>query len=150
MKSEAEKLQLSEEIIVKIEAQVEAKVKQGMIEITKEIRANYQSNNDDARCNELEIQLRQELTVMAKRLNQGALYEIKAGLPNMPEEPVALAGSELGVKEVKAYENEMSEYQRKLDNVRKINAVNELIVEVSNAMIENQNILLLDYDKLKD
>lgn len=150
LKSDAEKLELNQEIINGIEIQVEAKVKEGMKAIAKELRQTYENNDDKSRCNELEIQIRQELIVIAKRLNQGALYEVKAGLPDKPEEPEPEADGKVDAKKQEEYAALFEKYNQKLQSAQKINYVNELIIEVSDGMIENQNMLLLDYESIKD
>ena len=86
LKRDAEKNELGADIADLITKKIETKIKSGMIEIAKEIRNKFQSNNDNGRCNELEIQLRMELVHIAKRINQGAAYEIRAGLPIKPKE----------------------------------------------------------------
>jgi hypothetical protein len=150
LKSDAEKLGMDEQVVQLINKQVEAKIKEGMTEIAKEMRDKFKDNKDDARCNELEIQIRQELFTMAKRINQGAIYEVKAAIPEKPEEAALSQDAELTKKVVSEYQIELEKYEKKLEYATKINKVNDLILEMSESLIEQDHLLLIDYDNLKD
>jgi len=80
------KHQLPAEISEMVEKEIQKKLASGIDELAKEIR-NRHDNKDDNRANELEIQLRQGLSYLAKRIGEGAQVEINVSLPDIPHEP---------------------------------------------------------------
>lgn len=142
MKAEAEEKKLSAKAIEVLEQEIETKIKTGMHEIAKEIREKFQKNDDKSRCNELEIGIRQELINLAKRINQGAVYEVRAGLP---EEPDAVAEGQDGFDE---YLVNLENYQNKLKISNEINERSNEIIKICNGTNSEETLLLTDYDKL--
>lgn len=119
LKRDAEKNELGADIATLIEQKIDAKLKSGMMEIAENVREKFQKNEDNARCNELEIQLRMELAHIAKRINQGAAYEIRAGIPNKPKK---LAEEEKeDPKAMLKYEEAMHEFEEKNNIAQEIN-----------------------------
>lgn len=147
LKRDADKIELGPEFTVLINQRIDEKLKAGMMEIAKEVRQKFQNNTDEERCNELETQLRMELVHIAKRINQGAAYEIRAGLPDKPkvlaenlkEDPQA------GIEHADA----MQIYEEK----NKIAAeINDAGLRLSTAIEElsGETQLLTDYEKLTE
>ena len=72
---------LPDDVIPKIEARVLQNITTGVSELAHDLRAKFQNNNDDARCNELETQLKIELLHLVRKINGGAVLELRLGAP---------------------------------------------------------------------
>jgi len=71
-----------------IEEEIDKRVKAEISKIAADIKKDHSKRRDQARMNELEIQLRQSLIYLAKRLNQGMRVEVNLAIPDDPETPV--------------------------------------------------------------
>ena len=145
LKRDAEKNELGADFAELITNKIDAKIKNGMIEIAKEIRGQFQSNKDTGRCNELEIQLRMELVHIARRINQGAAYEIRAGLPTKPKELTEPEKTNQEALVKHAEETRAFEEKRRIAN-----DTNSAGLRVATAIeeIKGETQLLTDYEKL--
>jgi hypothetical protein len=146
LRRETEKQVLGKEIVAIFNNLIDEKLKIGMVEIAKEIRSRFQKNTDEQRCNELETQLRMELVHVAKRINQGAAYEVRAGLPIKPK-PLT-AGEETDVK-VKEHQEAMKAYEEKQKIANAINTDGENFA-ASIEELSGETQLLTDYAKLTE
>lgn len=145
LKREAEKNELGADVADLITKKIEAKLKNGMIEIAKEIRNQFQSNKDSGRCNELEIQLRMELAHIAQRINQGAAYEIRAGLPKRPKE---LTETEKVNQEALVKHTEESRVFEEKSKLARDTNLAGLRIATAIEEIKGETQLLTDYAKL--
>ena len=113
--------------------------------VAKEVRQKFQKNTDDERCNELETQLRMELVHIAKRINQGAAYEIRAGIPEKPKDLAENLKDDpqAGI----AHGEAMQTYEEKNLIAKEINDAG---LRLSSAIEElsGETQLLTDYEKL--
>lgn len=147
LKREIEKNNLGEEMVALINQKIDEKLKAGMVEIAKEIRQKFQDNKEDGRCNELETQLRMELVHLAKRINQGAAYEVRAGLPIKPKQ-LAEEDSE-NEQAILEHSVAMREFEEKNRIATEINIAGS---ELANSIEEltGETHLLTDYGKLTE
>ena len=72
---------MPQQIIDMIETEIERRVAKSMKDLAVELRQVHAKIDDDARLNEIEIQLGQGLHHLAVRLNQGTQVEINRGGP---------------------------------------------------------------------
>lgn len=147
LKQDADKNGLGPEFAELIDKKIDDKLKSGMMEIAKEVRAKVQVNKDEERCNELETQLRLELVHIAKRMNQGAAYEIRAGLPVKPKDLAE------GQKEDQAAVTKYTEAMQVFEEKNTIaNEINSAGLRLSSAIEElsGETQLLTDYAKLTE
>ena len=117
-------------------------------------RKKFQKNDDDQRANELETQIRQELILIAKRLDQGAIYEVKAGIPNKPEEPeepIETTPQSLVDFEnrKKTYQEELNKYESNMKVVYSMVLVNEGISKISSGVKLNETELITNYENIE-
>ncbi len=147
LKRELEQKDLGDDFLEIIDKKIEEKLKAGMNEIAREIREKYGANNDEARKNELETQLRMELVHIAKRINQGASYEVRAGLPEEPES-LKEAEKEDPVR-VAEYQQSIERYQQLVEHAKKINSAQSEMID-SLKMVSGDNALLTNYEKLAE
>lgn len=108
---------LPDNIISLIEAEVDKKVKAEIKKIASDIRKQHSKGKDGARLNELETQLRQGLSHLAKRLNQGMQVEINLSIPDEPKAPEVEEGQEIDAAILKAIEAKKAEIA-KLNELR--------------------------------
>ena len=147
-------LNLDKKITDLIEKEIDKKIKAGMKKIASDLRKKFQKNNDDQRANELEIQIRQELILIAKRLDQGAIYEVKAAIPDEPIEPEEIDEEETTQnlvdfeKSKKEYQENLAIYEEKMKFINSINLVNTDILKISNAIKLDETELLTNYENL--
>lgn len=147
LKRDAEKNELGADLATLIEQKIDAKLRSGMVEIAEKVRLQFQKNADNARCNELEIQLRMELAHIAKRINQGAAYEIRAGIPNKPKK---LAEEEKDdQKAILKHDEAMQEFERKNTIAQEVNSVGLRLADAIEE-ISGETQLLTDYAKLTE
>lgn len=154
LREETKTLKLDKKITDLIEKEIDKKIKEGMKKISSELRKKFQKNDDDQRANELETQIRQELILIAKRLDQGAIYEVKAGIPNMPEEPEesidstpqSLADFE---KRKKIYQEEINKYESNMKVVYSMDIVNQGVSEISSGIKLNDTELITNYENIE-
>lgn len=146
IKQDVEKNNLGQDIVTMLNNKIDEALKIGMEEISKEVRDKFQKNADAGRCNELEIQLRMELFHIAKRINQGAAYEVRAGLPNKPKKIDEETADE---QTILTYKNAMQKYEEQNQLAREINSAG---VRLADAIEEQsgETQLLTDYAKLTD
>ena len=83
---------IPEKILKLISDEVETKVTAELTKIASDIVAQFGRIEDKGRRNEVEIQFRQGLYYLARRLNQGAQVEINVGIPDEPEDPEVQQG----------------------------------------------------------
>jgi hypothetical protein len=98
LKREAEKLQLGDELLEKLDERIALKTKEGMDEIASEFRTKFSKEVDAARNNELQIQFRLELNHLMRRLSEGAKIEIRVPIleaPTRPDDAMILANPAL-------------------------------------------------------
>ena len=148
LKQDSEKNGLGEEITALINQKIEEKLKSGMQEIAKDIRKKIQQNNDNERCNELETQLRMELVHIAKRINQGAAYEIRAGLPEEPEDIEAEQDEVPDPATLAAHQEKVKAYNEKLHVAEEVNGAGQRLAEAIEEIASGEKNLLMDYAKL--
>lgn len=154
LREETRALNLDKKITDLIEKEIDKKIKEGMKKISSELRKKFQKNDDDQRANELETQIRQELILVAKRLDQGAIYEVKAGIPNPPEEleestdstPQSLADFE---KRKKVYQEELNKYDSDMKIVYSMDMVNHGVSEISSGIKLNETELITNYENIE-
>ena len=145
LKREVEKNELGTDITNLFNQKIDEKLKAGMMGVAKEVRQKFQKNTDDERCNELETQLRMELVHIAKRINQGAAYEIRAGIPEKPKDLAENLKDDpqAGI----AHGEAMQTYEEKNLIAKEINDAG---LRLSSAIEElsGETQLLTDYEKL--
>ncbi|MBC7565791.1 MAG: hypothetical protein H7223_02380 [Pedobacter sp.] len=154
LREDTKNLNLDKKITELIEKEIDKKIKAGMKKITADLRKKYQNNNDDQRVNELETQIRQELILVAKRLDQGAIYEVKAAIPDKPIEPLeadddsaeSLAEFEISKK---SYQENLKNYEEKMKFINSINVVNTDILKISNSIKLDDNELITNYENIE-
>lgn len=115
---------LPDSITSLIESEVDKRVKAEIKKISADIKKQNSKGKDPARLNELETQLRQGLSHLAKRLNQGMQIEINLSIPEEPKEPEAAEGKEIDAAILKAIE------AKKLE-IAKLNQLRERAMAVS-------------------
>lgn len=134
---------LPEKIIKAIESEVEQRVKAEISKIAQDIRKQHQKGKDAARLNELETQLRQGLSYMAKRLNQGMQVEINLAIPDDPKEPIADEGEKIDnalLKEIEARKKEIAKLTELRERARSISVETRSVGENAPLLIENEEI----------
>jgi len=115
---------LPDNITSLIEAEVDKRVKAEIKKIASDIRKQHSKGKDAARLNELETQLRQGLSHLAKRLNQGMQVEINLSIPDEPKEPKVEDGQEIDAAILKAIEAKKAE-------IAKLNELRERAMAIS-------------------
>ena len=147
LKRDATNSNLGQDVVDLIDKKIQEKLKAGMVGIAKEVRAQFQNNQDVGRLNELETQLRMELVHMAQRINQGSAYEIRAGLSVKPKD---LTKEESVDEQLVAKKQEAMEvYEKKVQQVQEINDAG---LRLASAIedISGETQLLTDYAKLTE
>lgn len=134
LQKQLEEKELPKRITSAIEKEVEGKIKKGIAKIASEIRKKFSANDDEQRLNELEIQLRQGLTYIAKRLNQGAEIEINISLPSKPKKP---DGADEDQELLENYQTLLTAYEEQLKKVQDLQG---------KAFITSQSTLELEKD----
>lgn len=117
LQKQLEEKDLPKRITNAIEKEVEGKIKKGINKISSDIRKKFSNNEDEQRLNELEIQLRQGLTYIAKRLNQGAEVEINISLPPKPSKP---ENTEENQEILENYQRLIEQYEEQLKITREL------------------------------
>lgn len=69
-----------------LEKEIDKRVASGLESLVAEIVEKHANNPDQARLNELKVQLRYGLRHLAKRINQGSQIEINVSVPDDPKE----------------------------------------------------------------
>lgn len=133
--------QLPDKITKQIEDEVEKRVKAEIVKIAKDIRKQNSKGKDKARLNELETQLRQGLSYLARRLNQGMQVEINIGLPSPPQEPDAKEGEQPDKSVLK-------EIEKKQQEIARITALREraFAISVETTSVAKDAPLLIEVD----
>jgi len=120
LRNELAKNDLSPEITALIDAEIEKKVEAGIEAIATDVRKKANANVDQARANGLEVQRKLELKHVARRLNQGAAYEVVAG---PPQEPAELNADQLADPlTAESYKSALSAYDGRQEATISINA----------------------------
>ena len=143
LKGELATKELEPEILALIEKAIEEKLRNGLKAVAGEIRVVVEKIEDNGRANELESQLRIELLHMAKRINQGAAYEARAGLPNKPEEPTEEQKQQPQI--AASYSAALADYEQKMQLAETVNKANTMTL--ADAELPLGGPLLIDYDK---
>jgi soluble cytochrome b562 len=78
---------IPEKILKLISEEVDKKVTAELTRIASDIMKKFNKIEDKGRKNEVEIQFRQGLHYLARRLNEGAQVEINVGVPEEPKDP---------------------------------------------------------------
>jgi hypothetical protein len=134
LQKQLEEKDIPKRITSALEKEVETKIKTGIQKIASDIRKKFSKTSDEPRLNELETQLKQGLTYLAKRLNQGAEIEINISLPAKPEKP---KDSEENQEALAEYQNQLLAYEEKLKSA--------LVIQ-SQAFIASQKTLEIEKD----
>lgn len=69
-----------------LEKEIDKRVASGLESLVAEVVEKHANNPDQARLNELKVQLRHGLRHLAKRINQGSQIEINVSVPDDPKE----------------------------------------------------------------
>lgn len=133
LQKQLEEKSISKKITAALEKEVTEKINNGIASISNELRKKYASSSDSNRLNELEVQLKQGLTYLAKRINQGAEVEINTALPRKPAPPAENSSAEI----LLAYENSINEYEK---------LISELSSLQSKGYAASQSILQIEKD----
>ncbi|MGE0348029.1 hypothetical protein [Hydrogenophaga sp.] len=72
--------------IPELEEKILTLFKTGVAQLAVELKESCQYQGEQGRGNELEVQLKQELLHLVRRVNGGAVLEIRLGLPNSPQD----------------------------------------------------------------
>lgn len=106
VKLELEHLKMPAKVTKPYDEHIKEIVQKEINVIAKELIKNYYKKKDDGRKNELTTHLSKVLGYMAERIDKGATFEVRVGLPKKPEEPKD-SDEEAQVeykKELRAYE----------------------------------------------
>lgn len=145
LRLEIEKHAPTPEILNGMDQMVEERIKAGIAELAAELREKLCQIDDKARANELEIQLKIELLHLAKRINQGARYEVRAGLPKKPR---PLSEEEKAEPEkLKAYEEAFAVYTKKYEIATNINIQCENFTVKLDSIGAMESPLLINYEE---
>jgi len=100
-----------------IEEEIEKRVRAEIAKIAADIKKQHSKKRDQARMNELEIQLRQSLIYLARRLNQGMRVEVNLAIPEDPKAPAVSEGEGVDAGILRQIEERKAEIVR-LTNLR--------------------------------
>lgn len=102
--------------------------------IAKELIKSYYKKKDDGRKNELTTHLSKVLGYMAERIDKGATFEVRVGLPEKPEEPVK---PEEENKEAHVeYQKKLKAYEKKNNEALTINQSGRKVAEIEDTSKE--------------
>ncbi|MFL9582265.1 hypothetical protein [Stenotrophomonas sp. AB1(2024)] len=142
LSNQLQEKKLPDKITKLIEDEVEKRVKTEIGKIASDVRKKHGKNIDAARGNELETQLRQGLSHLAKRLNQGMQVEINISVPKEPDAPAQKADGEIDqaiVKEIEAKKAEIAKLTELRDRARAISVETEHVGEDAPLLIESED-----------
>lgn len=143
LQKQLEEKDIPKKITSALEKEVETKIKTGIQKIASDIRKKFSKTSDEPRLNELETQLKQGLTYLAKRLNQGAEIEINISLPAKPKKP---KDSEENQEALANYQNQLLAYEEKLKAALEIQS-QAFIASQKTLEIEKDAPLAIKYDE---
>jgi hypothetical protein len=111
--------------------------------LAAEIRRDYAKIDDSARLNEIETQLRQGLSYLARRMNQGAHVEINVGVP---DEPVPPKAETEGTEATEAFQQALSEAKEHIARLRDLRDRARSASAATTAIGQNAPLLLTQDD----
>ncbi len=135
------KLDVSPAISDMLTKEISDKVAAGIAQIANEMRKEFAVGEDENRKNEIEIQIRQGLSHLAKRINEGAEIEINVSLPKEPEEPKQEEGASPIPAELKA---EIELQKTKIAQLRELRA-QARVASAQTLQIQTEEKLLLEF-----
>lgn len=116
--------QMPDKITKAIEDEIDKRVKAEIGKIASDIKKQHKKSREASRMNELEIQLRQSLFYLAKRLNQGMQVEVNLAIPEDPQEPEATDGEE-------ADKNLLRQIEQKRTEIAKLKSLRDRALSIS-------------------
>jgi len=144
LRQETSKYDMGEELAAIFDKRIEDKLKEGLAGIAKEVRAQIQNNKDKDRCNELENWLRMELLHIAKRINQGGIYEVRAALPPAVTDPSDAEKADPTIAE--AHTKALRTFEKAKELADKVNQTSLMLTDrLSDVGLDQP--LLIDYEK---
>jgi hypothetical protein len=126
-----------ENFIPELEAKLLQTYKDGVADLAKEMREKSGYQGDKGRANELEISLKQELLHLLRRVNGGAVLEVRLAEPEAPE---------VAEEEVEAGSPEAALRAERVARIEEVGQMNEKLAHLSHvtALLEIREDLLLD------
>lgn len=100
-------------------------VQEELKKITKDLIKEYYKKNDNCRRNELKTHLNIVLNYMTERIDKGAVFEVRVGLPDKPEKPIT-ENEEDHVE----YTKEFAAYEKSCKNTKKFNEAGGKVGEI--------------------
>ncbi len=95
--------------------------------IAEDLIKSHYKKKDEARKNELTTHLSKVLNYMAERIDKGATFEVRVGLPEKPEEPEE-ENEEAHVE----YQKALKSYEKENKNALATNKSGSKVVEIEN------------------
>lgn len=133
---------LPDDIVKRIDDAVKERVKQGIHQLASDLRQQHGKTDDDLRMNELETQLRQGLTYLTNRLNQGAQIEINIAIPHRPTEPTADEGKEVDPVIAHSYKQDLEQWRQTVlmrERAQTVSALTEDIDSSESLLLESDS-----------
>lgn len=125
IKAELEQMNTPATVTTPLDKHITELVQKELDLITKDIINDYYKKKDSGRRNELKAHLNHVLNYMTERIDKGAVFEVRVGLPDKPEEP-----NDEDELEHLDYEMKLMAYEKACKDKKKLNEAGRKVGEI--------------------